>query len=138
MFTKRPLFGLVWLAALAIFMRALIPQGYMPAMGEGQAGGHMFQMVVCSLDGPKTITVQADFDPHSDLNTASHEAPHHSEKSQDHCVFALLAHVNMMMALDDMLLHPVAIPLDRVVVPYMSYVKILDGQTQSRAPPVFS
>jgi hypothetical protein len=126
----RTLYGLMWLALLAVLVRALIPLGYMPSMAQKDG---TFQMVVCSLDGPKTVTVQTDFDPQS--------IPEHTEQAQEHCVFALLGHtpcieghahyfaINAFWAQDAAIFYDYA---------FGHHSHTLSGQVQARAPPIFS
>jgi hypothetical protein len=117
------------LVMLALLVRAFIPLGYMPGMAKTDG---TFQMVVCSLDGPKTITVDLAFDPES---SEKHEAA-----SQDHCVFALLGHITpcddnglyaARASLNDSTL---LVSLDDQYTPSVR----LAGQAQPRAPPLFS
>jgi hypothetical protein len=44
---------------LAVMLRAMIPVGYMPDLKTNQP----FKIVVCTLNGPKTVIVDSSFDP---------------------------------------------------------------------------
>lgn len=115
-------------ALLAVMVRSFIPAGYMPDIKSGK----QFQMVICSLDGPKTITVDADFDPGTD------KADH---TKTEHCDFALLQHSPGLNALSDWVVFilPDPVPGDYSVTDsIVAQNNSVQGLAQSRAPPVFS
>lgn len=60
---------------LALVLRALVPQGWMPAAQQGGQDA-LFAMVVCTPDGPMefqhSLAVQADDDAGSDAAAADH------------------------------------------------------------------
>lgn len=66
-------------AVLAIAARAMVPAGYMPNIG-----GDTFKMVICSLEGAKTITVDKDFNPVS--------SPSSHDTAKEKCEFSILSH----------------------------------------------
>jgi hypothetical protein len=115
---------------VAVMVRALIPLGYMPDI----KGAKHFQMVICSLDGPRTVTVDESFNP-----VGSSEKPDHNAKER--CDFALLQHSPAL----DAAIHHV---MFTVPVPTGESVERTDHQlpqtivacrlAQPRAPPVFS
>lgn len=69
---------LVWLALLALFVRASVAPGFMPDF-EAAARGE-FKIVICSAGGLKTISLDADGHPVTPQSDAS-----------DLCEFASLA-----------------------------------------------
>jgi hypothetical protein len=118
-----------WLALLAVMVRGFIPLGYMPQM---KAGG-TFEMIVCSLDGPKTVTVDVSFDP--DVNTN-----HVEQQVTDHCLFAMSGSATTFYS--DVAHAPISVlsgatylwPHNGFRVPHAD----IAGAVQARAPPIFS
>jgi hypothetical protein len=116
---------------LAITLRALIPAGYMPDLKASQP----FKMVVCTLDGPKTVIVDDTFDPHKGDT-------HDKKSASDHdgpCGFSVnTAFTNdapYASAVLEQILVSSKVSLSKVnpVIQERFY-----GNTASRAPPVFS
>lgn len=54
---------------LAVLVRTLIPAGFMPDMNSGK----MFQMVICTAEGAKTVTMDDTFNPLSEKTPVPHE-----------------------------------------------------------------
>lgn len=69
-------------AFCAMLLRAVMPAGYMPDM-QAASG---FDMVLCGINGPQTVRVDASFAPLRQEGDTSHEA------AGNMCVFALLQH----------------------------------------------
>ena len=79
---SRPAQIILLFAIVAIALRALVPVGYMP-----DAHGKIFHVTICSMDGPKTIVMDAQ-------NHPIKETPH----VQKTCDFSLLSHTPGMAA----------------------------------------
>jgi hypothetical protein len=48
--------AIIFIALAGAMARVVIPTGYMP-------GGNAFEMVICTIDGARKITVDGDFNP---------------------------------------------------------------------------
>jgi hypothetical protein len=73
-FARRP-HG-TWLGQLllaCLFLRALIPQGFMPDFGA--SADDAFKMVICSASGSKVIAFDADGGPADAPQLAHHDQP---------------------------------------------------------------
>lgn len=122
------------LLLLALLLRALVPQGYMPAAHTGQEA--LFAMVVCTPDGPVGVSGSNAFSPSGSLHTAPDPAqPEHASAL---CSFSCLA---WQMVLDGLwlglllivLLQAVGIVRPRYAAPSWAPRVAIRG---ARAPPV--
>lgn len=113
----------VTLVVLAVFLRAMIPVGYMP----GDRDDGTFTMVICSGFGTQTITVDAQGQP---VNDTDHP------QSGEHCPFAPV--------LSGDIPHPVT--WAGITTPYSNFVDVWSdhirdrhavARASSRAPPSF-
>ncbi len=78
---KKPLTRLMLALALAaVLARAAIPSGYMPNFG-----GDSFQMVICTLEGSKKVTLDENFNPIDEP---------HAEKETP-CEFSLVKNLSL-------------------------------------------
>ncbi|WP_435641747.1 DUF2946 family protein [Micavibrio aeruginosavorus] len=112
----------VTLVVLAVFVRAMVPVGYMP----GDRDDGTFTMVICSGFGTQTITV----DEHGQPITGE------QQQSGEHCPFA------PVLASDV----PEPVTLAAINAPYSVFVEIWSdhirdrhavARASSRAPPAF-
>lgn len=117
-----------WLALLAVLVRGFIPLGYMPhAKTDGTV-----EMIVCSLEGPKTVTVDVSFDPTADTT--------HTEQVADYCLFAMSGAATTFY--NEAANVPISILSGATYLLPQSGFGLLHadvaGVVQARAPPVFS
>lgn len=113
------------LALLAVLVRAMIPMGYMPDPGRGKT----FQMTICSMEGPKTVTVDDKFHPVND----------HHEIAKDHCPFSIASHSPYTVAMDQLTIDaPYQIATLQQLKAHDQFMRfhVYDNAAQPRAPPV--
>ncbi len=114
---------------LAITLRAMVPVGYMPDLKASQP----FKMVVCTLNGPKTVIIDGDFNPQG------HES-HKDQKSENEhkapCDFSINT------AFTDNAISPIVALTDDFGIEKTTLSRISDinslwffGNSASRAPP---
>ena len=113
----------------AVMLRALIPAGYMPEIKPGKT----VQMVVCSLDGFKTVTVDESFDP-------THHSDQTNHTAKEPCEFAS---IGPMAVLGAVTFHIAPMTWDMIGVvgsssPSVYHTHSVYAHGQSRAPPVTS
>lgn len=129
MFCLRSHRWIMLLALCAILVRAAIPLGYMP----DQKNGKSFQMVVCSLDGPKTVTVDAGFDPEQKSGKTDH--------ATKLCDFALIQHSPASAPVTDLLADILHIQKETGLLPVIVAAGLLNHAytpSQPRGPPSVS
>lgn len=101
------------LLLLAMLLRALVPQGYMPAASTGQDA--LFAMVVCTPDGPMDASGSNAFFPSGTLHTAPD--PVQPEHASALCSFSALAWQIVLDGLWQTLLLIVLLQAVRIVRP---------------------
>ena len=112
---------------LAVVLRAVIPAGYMPDM----SGKAFFQMTICTLNGPETITVDQDMQPIDAHDTQADK--------QNGCDFALLGHTTAHeFAVVDFIhfLPTISETSKRIAKDRAVRQSVLHRLAQPRAPPV--
>lgn len=107
----------VWLVLCALFLRALVPAGFMPDLGALADGA--YPITICSGGFEKTILLDRDGNP------VEQPAPHSSESP---CVFAAVA------ALALPLLAAILLPL-LVLAPLPRWVPATGAPTPFPRPP---
>lgn len=120
--TARLAFALVLVAVLA---RAAIPAGYMPSQSSDS-----FQMVICTLEGSKKVTVDGNFNP----------APGHSKKMSGVCDFNLTKNLSLDAPLFAFFIFTLTLSGIAFVVIRSQIARraLRIPILQSRAPPFFS
>lgn len=128
-YTRRP-FWIYAVLLLAILVRAAIPAGYMPDLKTHKP----FTMVVCGLNGPQTVTMDAAFDP-----TAKKTAPAKDHKATSLCEFASLSHTPFLGAVADFIVTRADVS-HRVFLlsEHQSVVAAFAHYNSARGPPVIS
>lgn len=71
----------LWLIAMALAMKALVPQGYMLA----DAGGKTLTVAICDGSGPATMTIDVPMDP-------DHAKAPGGAKQDGGCAYSSLGH----------------------------------------------
>lgn len=115
---------LLMLALMAIFLRALVPAGYMPDMHRADG----FAMTICTMDGPQKIFVK---------NTDAPQSEH--ESVAKHCDFSLLSHTPYNAAA--VVAFALAAPFEKMtsaqfVLNDIVHPVFVHAQARPRAPPV--
>jgi len=112
------------LVLVAVLARAAIPAGFMPSLSSDS-----FQMVICTLEGSKKITVEGNFNP----------VPDHNKKMSDFCDFSLTKNLSF----DAPIIASFVLTLARLDVAFAVMLSQIARRAlrlpvlQSRAPPCF-
>ena len=109
------------IALIAVMLRAFVPVGYMPEMGK------TFQITICSMEGPKTITV----DEHSKPVSGEHHA-------KETCAFSLLNHSPFNAEIAFAFDAPFQVSFLQKIIARDQFVRshVFNIVAQPRAPPV--
>jgi hypothetical protein len=122
---KHPARLILMIALVAVMLRALIPAGYMPETGSGKT----FQITICSMEGPKMITVDEKSQPVS--------GDHHHAKET--CPFSILNHSPFNAQIASIVFDtPARTAALQQIIAHDQFVRshIFNPIAQPRAPPV--
>jgi len=108
----------MWLLAVVLLARVLIPAGWMPSSDQGR------WISICSGDGKSMAFV----DPHGNSKPS---APAHGDHTMQHCVFAGASVTDDLPSLGSALL----VPFATVSAPVWPFVQVAIGHGLAAPPP---